>query len=285
MIFHFSYLQAVFTGLLQGITELFPVSSLGHTVLVPAWIGGSWAAFSESPTYLLVAIALHLGSAIALFIAFAPRWIVILRSTLTLKKNEPGFRVFMLLLIGTIPVGLIGVVFSDFFLKNFQKPLSAAIFLFINGLILLGAERLTSRRHVHLTTSDPDVAIVERISNGQALVIGVGQSAALFAGISRFGVTMSFGMLRGLSRSLAADFAFLLSLPVILGASLFKLPKLAHGGLSGLYGPLLVGTVVAFFATFISVKVLIKWFKTQSLRPFAFYCLLIGLISIIKFGF
>lgn len=273
------------TGLLQGITELFPISSLGHTVLVPAWIGGSWATFSESPTYLLVAIALHLGSAIALFIAFAPRWVVILRSTLTLKRSEPGYKVFMLFLIGTIPVGLIGLVFNDFFQKNFQKPLSAAIFLFVNGLILLGAERLTRRRHVHLTTSDPDVAIVERISNGQALVIGVGQSAALFAGISRFGITMSFGMLRGLSRSLAADFAFLLSFPVILGASLFKLPKLAHGDLAGLYGPLIVGTVVAFFATFISVKVLIKWFKTQSLLPFAYYCLLIGLVSIVKFGF
>jgi undecaprenyl-diphosphatase len=191
----------------------------------------------------------------------------------------------MLLLIGTIPVGLIGLIFNNFFQKNFEKPLSAAIFLFVNGLILLGAERLTRRRHVHLTPSDPDVAIVERISNGQALVIGVGQSAALFAGISRFGITMSFGMLRGLSRSLAADFAFLLSFPVILGASLFKLPKLAHGDLSGLYGPLIVGTVVAFCATFISVKVLIKWFKTQSLLPFAYYCLLIGLVSIIKFGF
>jgi len=285
MISHLSYLQAIMTGLLQGVTELFPVSSLGHTVLVPAWIGGSWATFSESPTYFLVAIALHLGSAIALFIAFAPRWVVILRSTLTLKRNEPGYKVFMLLLIGTIPVGLLGSIFNDFFQKNFEKPLSAAIFLFVNGLILLGAERLTRRRHVHLTTSDPDVAIVERISNGQALVIGVGQSAALFAGISRFGITMSFGMLRGLSRSLAADFAFLLSFPVILGASLFKLPKLAHGDLSGLYGPLIVGTVVAFFATFISVKVLIKWFKTQSLLPFAYYCLLIGLVSIIKFGF
>ena len=285
MISHLSYLQAIMTGLLQGVTELFPVSSLGHTVLVPAWIGGSRATFSESPTYFLVAIALHLGSAIALFIAFAPRWVVILRSTLTLKRNEPGYKVFMLLLIGTIPVGLLGLIFNDFFQKNFEKPLSAAIFLFVNGLILLGAERLTRRRHVHLTTSDPDVAIVERISNGQALVIGVGQSAALFAGISRFGITMSFGMLRGLSRSLAADFAFLLSFPVILGASLFKLPKLAHGDLSGLYGPLIVGTVVAFFATFISVKVLIKWFKTQSLLPFAYYCLLIGLVSIIKFGF
>jgi len=151
------------TGLLQGITELFPISSLGHTVLVPAWIGGSWATFSESPTYLLVAIALHLGSAIALFIAFAPRWVVILRSTLTLKRNEPGYKVFMLLLIGTIPVGLLGLIFNDFFQKNFEKPLIAAIFLFVNGLILLGAERLTRRRHVHLTTSDPDVAIVERI--------------------------------------------------------------------------------------------------------------------------
>lgn len=285
MIFHFSYLQAIITALIQGVTELFPISSLGHTVLVPAWIGGSWAAFSESPTYFLVAIALHLGSAIALFIAFAPRWFVILRSTLTLKKNESGYKVFMLLLIGTIPVGAIGLVFNNFFQKNFEKPLSAAIFLFVNGLILLGAERLTRRRHVHLTTSDPDVAIVERISNGQALVIGVGQSAALFAGISRFGITMSFGMLRGLSRSLAADFAFLLSFPVILGASLFKLPKLAHGGLSGLYGPLIVGTIIAFFATFISVKVLIKWFKTQSLLPFAYYCLFIGMVSIVKFGF
>jgi undecaprenyl-diphosphatase len=285
MIFHFSYLQAIITALIQGVTELFPISSLGHTVLVPAWIGGSWAAFSESPTYFLVAIALHLGSAIALFIAFAPRWFVILRSTLTLKKNESGYKVFMLLLIGTIPVGAIGLVFNNYFQKNFEKPLSAAIFLFVNGLILLGAERLTRRRHVHLTTSDPDVAIVERISNGQALVIGVGQSAALFAGISRFGITMSFGMLRGLSRSLAADFAFLLSFPVILGASLFKLPKLAHGGLSGLYGPLIVGTIIAFFATFISVKVLIKWFKTQSLLPFAYYCLFIGMVSIVKFGF
>jgi len=285
MIFHFSYLQAIITALIQGVTELFPISSLGHTVLVPAWIGGSWAAFSESPTYFLVAIALHLGSAIALFIAFAPRWFVILRSTLTLKKNESGYKVFMLLLIGTIPVGAIGLVFNNFFQKNFEKPLSAAIFLFVNGLILLGAERLTRRRHVHLTTSDPDVAIVERISNGQALVIGVGQSAALFAGISRFGITMSFGMLRGLSRSLAADFAFLLSFPVILGASLFKLPKLAHGGLSGLYGPLIVGTIIAFFATFISVKVLIKWFRTQSLLPFAYYCLFLGMVSIVKFGF
>lgn len=283
--FHFTFLQAAVTGLIQGITELFPVSSLGHSVLVPAWLGGSWRAFSDTPQYLLVAVALHLASAVALFIVFAPRWLEILRSVISWRKNSPSFKIFWLLVLGTIPVALIGLAFSNFFQRNFQKPLSAAIFLTINGLILFGAERLTSRRHPHSVPSDPDLAIVERVSAGQALVIGVGQSAALFAGISRFGVTVSFGLLRGLSRSVAADFAFLLSFPVILGASIVKLPKLGHGALAGSYGALTFGAVVAFLATIFSVKILTRWFKSNSLRPFAAYCLVVGLASIVKFGF
>jgi undecaprenyl-diphosphatase len=133
---------------------------------------------------------------------------------------------------------------------------------------------------------DPDAAIVERVSIGQALVVGIGQSAALFAGISRFGVSISFGMLRGLSRSVAADFAFLLAFPAILGASLFKLPKLlAHGALAtGSSGPLLAGTLTAFIATFISVTFLVKYFKHNTLRPFALYCLAVGSLSILRFG-
>jgi len=283
--FHFTFLQAAITGLIQGITELFPVSSLGHSVLVPAWLGGSWRAFSDTPQYLLVAVAFHLASAVALFIVFAPRWLEILKSVIAWRKNSPSFKIFWLLVLGTIPVALIGLAFSNFFQRNFQKPLSAAIFLTINGLILFGAERLTSRRHPHSVPSDPDLAIVERVSAGQALVIGVGQSAALFAGISRFGVTVSFGLLRGLSRSVAADFAFLLSFPVILGASIVKLPKLGHGALSGSYGALTFGAAVAFVATIFSVKVLTRWFKSNSLRPFAAYCLVVGLASIVKFGF
>ncbi len=283
--FHFTFLQAGITGLIQGITELFPISSLGHAVLVPAWLGGSWRVFSDTPQYLLIAVAFHLASAVALFIVFAPRWIEILRSVISWNRGSANFKLFWLLVLGTIPVGLIGVAFNGFFQRNFQKPLSAAIFLTINGLILFGAERLTSRRHPHAVPADQDLAIIERVSPGQALVIGVGQSAALFAGISRFGITVSAGLLRGLSRSVAADFAFLLSFPVILGASLVKLPKLGNGELAGSYGALTFGAAVAFVATIFSVKVLTRWFKTNSLRPFAAYCLVVGLISIIKFGF
>ncbi len=283
--FHFTFLQAGITGLIQGITELFPISSLGHAVLVPAWLGGSWRVFSDTPQYLLIAVAFHLASAVALFIVFAPRWIEILRSVISWNRGSANFKLFWLLVLGTIPVGLIGVAFNGFFQRNFQKPLAAGIFLTINGLILFSAERLTSRRHAHAIPADQNLAIVERVAPGQALIIGVGQSAALFAGISRFGITVSAGMLRGLSRSVAADFAFLLSFPVILGASIVKLPKLGHGALTGSYGALTFGAAVAFVATIFSVKVLTRWFKTNSLRPFAAYCLVVGLISIIKFGF
>ena len=283
--FHFTFLQAGITGLIQGITELFPISSLGHAVLVPAWLGGSWRVFSDTPQYLLIAVAFHLASAVALFILFAPRWIEILRSVISWNRGSANFKLFWLLVLGTIPVGLIGVAFNGFFQRNFQKPLAAGIFLTINGLILFSAERLTSRRHAHAIPADQNLAIVERVAPGQALIIGVGQSAALFAGISRFGITVSAGMLRGLSRSVAADFAFLLSFPVILGASIVKLPKLGHGALTGSYGALTFGAAVAFVATIFSVKVLTRWFKTNSLRPFAAYCLVVGLISIIKFGF
>ena len=283
--FHFTYLQAAVTGLIQGITELFPISSLGHSVLIPAWLGGSWRAFSDTPQYLLVAVALHLASAAALFIVFAPRWITILKSVFSWRKESSAFMIFWLLVLGTIPVALIGFAFNNFFQRNFQKPLSSAIFLTLNGLILFGTERLISRRHSHTVPADQNLAIIERVSPGQSFIIGVGQSAALFAGISRFGVTVSAGMLRGLSRSVAADFAFLLSFPVILGASIVKLPKLGHGALSGSYGALTFGVAVAFVATILSVKVLTRWFKTNSLRPFAFYCLIVGVISILKFGF
>ena len=283
--FHFTYLQAAVTGLVQGITELFPISSLGHSVLVPAWLGGSWRAFSNTPQYLLVAVALHLASAVALFIVFAPRWVDILKSVLGWKRKSSGFRIFWLLVLGTIPVAAIGFAFNNFFQRNFQRPLSASIFLTINGLMLFGTERLVAKRHSHAVPHDKNLAITERVSPGQAVIIGVGQSASLLAGISRFGVTISFGMLRGLSRSVAADFAFLLSFPVILGASVVKLPKLGHGALSGSYGALTFGAGVAFLATIFSVKVLTRWFKSNSLRPFAAYCLIVGIISIIKFGF
>lgn len=284
---HFSYLQAIVTGLIQGIAELFPISSLGHAVLVPAWIGGSWKVFSTSSLYLLVAVALHFASAIALFLVFRKRWFEILGGTVKAFKRrnfrKVEFRVLWLILVATIPVAVAGYLFGDFFQRIFAKPIASALFLTLNGVILFGAERLTRRRHY--APMEENLAIATRVSTGQALVIGVGQSAALFAGISRFGVSMSFGMLRGLSRTVASDFAFLLAFPVILGASLSKLPKLAHGDLSGLWGPVFVGCIVSFIATYFSVKFLVRWFKTNTLIPFAIYCLFFGLLSVVKFGF
>jgi len=288
--FHFTYLQAIVVGLLQGVTELFPISSLGHAVLVPAWLGGSWKSFAADPQYLLIAVAFHLASAIALFIIFGRRWLNILGSALRGLRRDPsagsGLPLLLRLIVGTLPVALLGLALNKFFEKNFGKPLYAACFLTINGLILFGVERLTDRRHAHAMAKDSNTAIVERVSLGQALVVGVGQSTALFAGISRFGVSISFGMMRGLSRSVAADFAFLLAFPAILGASLFKLPQLMHHGAiaAGSNGALLAGTIAAFIATFISVKFLVKYFRSNTLRPFVLYCLLVGVISILRFG-
>ncbi|MEI6216984.1 MAG: undecaprenyl-diphosphate phosphatase [Actinomycetes bacterium] len=282
---HFSYVQAIFTGLIQGVTELFPVSSLGHAVLMPAWVGGSWRVFASSDRYFLVTIALHLASAIALFLVFWKRWLRLLAAFIQglIRRDftKTGFRVLWLILVATVPVALLGYLFGDYFQTLFGKPVAAASFLLLNGFILIGAERLSRS---HGTYVDPDVAIAERVSVGQAFVVGVGQSAALFAGISRFGITMSFGLLRGLSRSVASDFAFLLAFPVILGASITKLPKLASSDLHGMVGPIIVAAVVAFIGTFVAIKFLVKWFKTNTLYPFAIYCLIIGGASLLKFG-
>ncbi len=288
--FHFTYLQAIVIGLLQGVTELFPVSSLGHAVLFPAWLGGSWKSFGADPQYLLIAVAFHFASAVALLLVFGRRWIHIFSSAIDAlrKKNNPGSGLPLLirLIVGTIPVAILGLLLNKLFEKNFGKPLIAAMFLTLNGVILLAVERLTERRHAHAMVKDSDAAIVERISIGQALIVGIGQSTALFAGISRFGVSISFGMLRGLSRSTAADFAFLLAFPAILGASILKLPKLLHHGAiaPGSNGPLLAGTITSFIATFIAVTFLVKYFKSKTLRPFALYCLVVGILSIVRFG-
>ena len=281
----FSYFQAIFTGFIQGVTELFPVSSLGHAVLMPAWVGGSWAAFAKTDKYFLITIALHLASAIALLLIFWRRWFDLLlaffRGLSRKEYSAPGFKVICLVIVGIIPVALIGKFFGDYFQTLFGKPIASACFLTLNGLILITAERMSGS---HRQYGNPDIAIAERISLRQALVVGVGQSASLFAGISRFGITMSFGLLRGLSRSIASDFAFLLAFPVIFGASLLKLPKLANADLHGMIGPILVGCLVSFIGTYLAVKFLVRWFKTNTLYPFAIYCLLVGVISVLRFG-
>ena len=284
----FTYGQAVIIGFIQGITELFPISSLGHAILIPAWIGGSFREFisEENKAYLLITIAMHLASSIALFIVFRKRWIGLIGGTFRAFKSRnfqsTPFRVLGYIVIATIPVGVLGVVFGEYFQSIFGKPEYTAVFLTVNGLLLIAAERL-SRRDIATEYLDSDAEIDHRVNAKSAVVIGFGQSLALFAGISRFGVTMSAGLLRKLNHSVASDFAFLLSLPVIVGASILKLPELFTSDTNELLGQILVGSLVSFVATYFSVSFLVRWFKTKTLYPFAIYCLVVGIASFIRF--
>jgi len=284
----FTYEQAIIIGFIQGLTELFPISSLGHAILIPAWIGGSFKQFisEENDAYLLITIAMHLASSVALFLVFRKRWVGLIAGSYKAVKSKnyqsTPFRVLGYIVIATIPVGILGLALDDYFQSIFGKPQYSALFLTINGLILITAERLSKRDVLH-EFHDSDAEIDRRVNAKTALAIGFGQSLALFAGISRFGVTMSAGLIRRLNHSVASDFAFLLSLPVILGASVVKLPELFTTDTRLVLGQILVGSIVSFFATYFSVTFLVRWFKTKTLYPFAIYCLAFGMISMIKF--
>jgi len=303
-----SYTQAIVIGVLQGVTELFPVSSLGHSVLVPAWLGGSWKQLvteqssGESP-YLAFIVGLHVATALALLVYFRSDWVRILRGlarSITSRRIDPAdtdARLGWLLVLGTIPVGLVGLVFEHSLRTLFAKPLAAAVFLTINGAVLLLGERLRSRPRPRLrqrvgagTGADGDTM---RRSGGEPLAalsvvnaVGIGsfQIAALFAGISRSGVTMVGGLLRGLSHEDAARFSFLLATPVILAAGVYKLPDLFGPNGSGIRGQVLVGSIVAGLAAYASVRFLSRYFATRTLRPFAVYCLVAGAVSVVWFG-
>jgi undecaprenyl-diphosphatase len=279
----------VIIGFIQGITELFPISSLGHAILIPAWLGGSFKDFisDENQTYLLISIAMHLASSVALFLVFRKRWQNLIFGSFSALKSRnfqnTQFKVLSYIIIATIPVGILGLAFDDYFQSIFGKPEFSAIFLTINGLILIGAERLSKRDVAH-ELLDSDAEIDHRVNVKSAVVIGFGQSLALFAGISRFGVTMSAGLLSKLNHSVASDFAFLLSLPVILGASIVKLPELFTTDANQLMGQIIAGSIVSFICTYISVTFLVRWFKTRTLYPFAIYCLIVGILSFVRFS-
>lgn len=298
-----SYLQAIVIGLLQGVTELFPVSSLGHSVLVPALLGGSWqhlvtesaTASSEQSPYLAFVVALHVATATALLLFFRRDWLRIIgaffHSARSRSATTPQERLAWLIVIATIPVGLTGLFLEHTFRILFAKPLAAAIFLTVNGLVLFAGERLrrqAATRAPHLTTAAhaSAAAVSERVATRyrslntlgyrEAGFIGLFQVTALFAGISRSGVTMVAGLLRGLDHQDAARFSFLLATPVILAAGVLKLPVLLGPAGAHIHGQVLVGSLVAGISAYLSVRFLTTYFTTRTLTPFAIYCLLAG---------
>ncbi len=326
-----SYLQAVVIGALQGVTELFPISSLGHSVLVPALLGGSWkhlvtensTGSSEGSPYLAFVVALHVATAIALLMFYRRDWVRIIAAFLhtlrTRRAETSAERLAWLIVVATIPVGITGLALEHTFRTLFAKPLFAAVFLTINGVILLGGERLrrsaerrgpgaapgtaspaqaepggtrpAGPRATSSTATAPGTGLVvaeqralDTLAYREAAIIGLFQTLALLAGISRSGITIVAGLLRGLDHEDAAKFSFLLATPVILAAGVLKLPTLASPAGAHIHGQVLVGFVVAGVAAYLSVRFLTRYFATRTLTPFAIYSLLAGVACIIRFA-
>jgi undecaprenyl-diphosphatase len=389
---HITYLEAAVVGLIQGVTELFPVSSLGHNVLLPALIGGSWAsdlnvAKASSP-YLAFIVGMHVATALALLIYFWRDWVRIIGgffSSIRYRQVQTrDQKLAWMIILATIPVGLVGVVADKPFREVFGKPIVAGVFLIINGVILYCGEKFRPRASIQADQAvaaerdrelvsaagpagyqparpgyqagptgyqdgptgyqpgpsgygpdqDPYQALYQprepshrpgqpasraagqvprarhrqvsghqalrdeeltqalaaderlvRIGNLKAITIGAAQILALLAGISRDGVTMVAGMTRGLSREDAARFAFLLATPVILAAGVLELPKLTGPLGNGIHGQILLGSVLSFIGAYLSVRFLMKYFQTRTLTPFAIYCFVFGLLSVLYLGF
>jgi len=334
---HMTYLEAAVVGLVQGVTELFPVSSLGHNVLIPALVGGSWAsdlnvARPESP-YLAFIVGMHVATALALLIYFWRDWIRIIGGFFTSLRLRPGFpwlrldtrdeKLAWMIILATIPVGIVGLLAEHAFRVIFGRPIAAGFFLIANGVILYCGEKFRSHRSLeadqavaaqrdreqdlvsagagppgqhaahlsHQAVRQDEMALavqaderLAKIGYVQAVIIGSAQVLALLAGISRDGVTMVAGMARGLSREDAARFAFLLATPVILAAGVLKVPDLTGRLGNGIHGQILLGSALSFIGAYVSVRFLMKYFQTRTLTPFAIYCFVVGLGSVIYLG-
>jgi undecaprenyl-diphosphatase len=346
-----TYPEMIVVGLLQGVSELFPVSSLGHSVLLPALVGGKWGndldMSADGSAYLDALVAMHVATAAALVLFFIKDWVRIIGGLFTSiryrRVSTPYERLAWLLVLATIPVGLAGVALDDVMQKYFARPVPVAAFLAVNGVVLFTVERLHRRQRVpaqqpaarqpappagsyamadaptmvlpvvpspHDATvqlpvippgrpvpggvppappAEPDPAAesdvrLSKLRLWEAIAVGACQILALLPGISRSGITMTGGLLRGLRHEDAARFAFLLATPVIAAAGVLKIPELAQPEMRGSAGPVLVGSLVAGVCAYFSVRFLTRYFETRTLTPFAIYCVVLGLGSLAWFG-
>ncbi|RDI55850.1 undecaprenyl-diphosphate phosphatase [Nocardia mexicana] len=306
-----TYFQAAVIGAVQGVTELFPVSSLGHSVLVASWLGGDWQMMvrSDEPgadtPYLAFVVALHVATAVALLGYYRRDWQAIVAGFLatlrTRRLQTVPQRLAWLIVIGTGPVAVLGPLLEHPLHVLFAAPIYASVFLTLNGVLLIVGEGLRRRneptlaqygrrfalRQAHGGLCTMEVRQSDRplaaLSLRDAAGIGFAQAGALLTGFSRSGLTMVGGLYRGLEHEHAAKFAFLLATPVILGAGVVELPELTGPATVGIRGPVLVGAIVSGLVSWLSVRFLERFFRTRTLLPFAVYCLVAGSLSIVRF--
>jgi undecaprenyl-diphosphatase len=300
---HLTWLEALVIGGLQGVAELFPVSSLGHSILIPAVVGGTWAqdldvSAPESP-YLAFVVGLHVATALALIVYFWRDWLRIVRglgtSIMRQEIADPDQRLAWLLVLATIPVGLSGLLLEHVFRVYLSRPVPTALFLTLNGVVLLLGERLRRGADARESAAEPDAPLagapatvrtepgvaadrkLARLPVGRAVLIGAAQIAALAPGISRSGSAMVAGLAKGLSHADAARLSFLLATPVILAAGVLKLGDLAGPLGDGIRPQILAGSLLSGIGAYLSVRFLTRWFETRSVRPFGIYCVVAGL--------
>ncbi|MGN6556462.1 MAG: undecaprenyl-diphosphate phosphatase [Solirubrobacterales bacterium] len=283
-----SYFQALVLGALQGIAEPFPISSLGHAVIFPKLFG--WDIHQNDNFFLAFLVATHCATAIVLFFFFFEDWMRIFRGMgrslqeRQIRDDDPDARLGWVIVIGTIPAGILGLLLEHPLRTLFASPTTAAIFLTVNGVLLLLFERLRRRPpRPGDAEGDADPRIA-RMSFKQAFAIGTAQAAALIPGISRSGVTMGGGLLTGLSNEDAARYAFLLATPIIGAAGVLKLPELMGSAGDGVRGQALVGAIAAAVTTYFAVKFLLRFFETNRLSPFGIYCILMGIFCVAVFS-
>jgi undecaprenyl-diphosphatase len=284
-----SYFQAIILGLTQGVAEPFPVSSLGHAVILPGLAG--WHLHQNDKFFLTFLVATHFATALVLLLFFIRDWIKIVGGILRslqmreIREDDTYARLGWLLVVGTVPAGIIGLLLQDTLRKLFASPSLAAAFLIVNGVALLAFERLRRRpprSGDYLGNADERIA---KLSWRQAITVGTSQAFALIPGISRSGFAMGGGLTTGLSNEDAARYSFLLATPVILAAAALKLPELLGSQGNGVRGPALVAAGCAAVTTFFAVKFLLRYFETNRLSPFGIYCIGLGLVSTLVFAF
>ncbi|MFZ0574335.1 MAG: undecaprenyl-diphosphate phosphatase [Candidatus Cybelea sp.] len=277
-----TFFQALVLALLQGVSELFPISSLGHTILVPALL--HWNNIDRSSaSFLAFVVVLHLGTALALIVFYRAQWYAIVRAlahsaVLGRLSSDRDERTGWLLVVATIPVGLLGVVFEHPVRRLFGSPAPAAFFLLINGLIMFAGEALRRvQERARARKSKP----IDRLSYPESLFIGAAQAFALLPGISRSGSSMVAGLLCDLDHEQAARFSFLLATPVIFAAALLELPRLFAPQAHLVLVQAIAGGIAAGIAAYLSVAFLTRYFRSNDLRPFGWYCIIVGSICFV----
>jgi undecaprenyl-diphosphatase len=306
-----TYFQAITIGLMQGVTELFPISSLGHSILLPSLFGWHSVVRSQSADesfYLAFLVGLHVATALALLVFYRREWAAIIRglarSVRRRRIESADERLAWLLVTATIPAGITGLALEHTLRTIFAKPLAAAVFLVLNGLILLAGERLRRRTEGgpgriqgkpacaegkggipgRAASGEVESRGLDTLAYREAGIVGVAQTLALLPGISRSGITMVAGLVRGLDHEDAARFSFLLATPIILAAGVYKLPDLLGPNGDHIRGQVLAGSLAAGAAAYLSVRFLVRYFTSRDLTPFAIYCLAAGVLAILRFS-